>query len=369
VPHQYNGADPPQGEDSVGLGFCRLENFYSMIRRGGFTRMFKGRMYGSTWENAFDNGPLAGRGSVQYEFRNSVSVNLTNLGSEGAGGAKQFYFYNCRDLRAENLGVPVGAPTGEVPWAASTPYVVGQRVVPTKLYSPSTPAPRNRVYTVTVAGTSGAVEPAWPASGTIADGSITWQASVDVAASDGIVVEASEGCVFDGHYVDPGSPPASYRLTKAVRIDANSRNVKFNNWTIRGVVSGGAQTANADAANEVEILSTASKFNYAAGELVQAFSNWRNPYKLGNDQERPSGTASLDFPSIAAGQSQELTVTVPGAAVGDAVAAGPPSSLPAGLSATAYVSAVDTVSVRLSNPTAAAINPASASWKATAVKG
>ena len=62
-------------------------------------------------------------------------------------------------------------------------------------------------------------------------------------------------------------------------------------------------------------------------------------------------------------------MTVPGAAVGDTVAAGPPSSLPAGLSVTAYVSAVDTVSVRLSNPTAAAINPASASWKATAVKG
>lgn len=54
-------------------------------------------------------------------------------------------------------------------WAASTAYVVGQRVVP---YPGN-----NNVYIVTVAGTSGATQPVFPTVplSTITDGGVTWR--------------------------------------------------------------------------------------------------------------------------------------------------------------------------------------------------
>lgn len=73
-------------------------------------------------------------------------------------------------------------------------------------------------------------------------------------------------------------------------------------------------------------------------------------------------SATLDFPSIAAGSEAELTVAVAGAAVGSPVVLGPPSTIEAGLSWGGYVSAADTVTIRVRNDTAAAIDPASASW-------
>jgi len=75
------------------------------------------------------------------------------------------------------------------------------------------------------------------------------------------------------------------------------------------------------------------------------------------------GSATLDFPSIAAGGNAELTVTATGAASGDLVDLGPPAALEAGLIATARVSAANTVTIRLYNSTAGAVDPVSATWK------
>jgi hypothetical protein len=74
-------------------------------------------------------------------------------------------------------------------------------------------------------------------------------------------------------------------------------------------------------------------------------------------------TAVLDFPSIAAGDQQELTVTVAGATAGSAVSLGPPDALEAGLAALGYVTAANTVTIRLLNVTGAPIDPASATWR------
>lgn len=86
-----------------------------------------------------------------------------------------------------------------------------------------------------------------------------------------------------------------------------------------------------------------------------------------------TASATLDFPSIAAQTAtaitfQSLTITVTGAAVGDAVSIGPPSGINAGLIWEGYVSATNTVTVRVGNCTAAPIDPASATWKATVFK-
>lgn len=80
-----------------------------------------------------------------------------------------------------------------------------------------------------------------------------------------------------------------------------------------------------------------------------------------------SATATLDFPSIAANTCQELTITVTDAVVGDAVKLGAPAALEANLTFSGFVSAANTVTIRVCNPTVGAINPASATWRATVV--
>ena len=81
-----------------------------------------------------------------------------------------------------------------------------------------------------------------------------------------------------------------------------------------------------------------------------------------------SNTATLDFPSIASNGVEELTVTVTGAAVGSTVILGAPSTINSGLTWIGFVSATDTVTIRLHNNTGGSVNPASATWKATVIQ-
>jgi hypothetical protein len=79
------------------------------------------------------------------------------------------------------------------------------------------------------------------------------------------------------------------------------------------------------------------------------------------------GTATLDFPSVAAGAATSLTIAVAGAAVGDPVVVGTPAVLPAGAVPVGYVSAAGVVTVRVENNSAAAIDLASATWHVAVV--
>jgi hypothetical protein len=76
-----------------------------------------------------------------------------------------------------------------------------------------------------------------------------------------------------------------------------------------------------------------------------------------------SATAVLDFPSVGIGADEELTITVPGALVGDAVMLGLPATFEADLIAFAFVTAANTVTVRVVNHTGAVINPASGTFR------
>lgn len=77
-----------------------------------------------------------------------------------------------------------------------------------------------------------------------------------------------------------------------------------------------------------------------------------------------SAAVALNFGSIAAGTTAELTATVTGAAVGNVTAiATPNTTIEAGLIWSAYVSAADTVTVRLANVTSGAIDPANKGWR------
>ena len=75
-----------------------------------------------------------------------------------------------------------------------------------------------------------------------------------------------------------------------------------------------------------------------------------------------TASASLNFPSISAVSQADLTISVPGAAVGDEVIMGLPAAPAAGLIFNMFVSAADTVTVRASNITASPVDPAAATF-------
>lgn len=80
-------------------------------------------------------------------------------------------------------------------------------------------------------------------------------------------------------------------------------------------------------------------------------------------------TVSVDLASINAGAVVEATVTVSGAAAGDSVVATPPAAIAAGLAVVgAYVSAANTVKLRVLNSTGGAIDEAAADWVFTLIR-
>lgn len=76
-----------------------------------------------------------------------------------------------------------------------------------------------------------------------------------------------------------------------------------------------------------------------------------------------NGSETFDPASIAAGATLTNDITVTGAALGGFTLVAPGVSL-AGLVMTSYVSAADTVTVVLYNPTGGAVDLASSTWKA-----
>lgn len=82
-----------------------------------------------------------------------------------------------------------------------------------------------------------------------------------------------------------------------------------------------------------------------------------------------TATAALNFPNTASGATSDLTITVTGAADGDAVSFGTPNAaVAAGSDYSAWVSAANTVTIRFSNFSGAAIDPASATFRASVLK-
>lgn len=82
-----------------------------------------------------------------------------------------------------------------------------------------------------------------------------------------------------------------------------------------------------------------------------------------------SGHATLNFGNTAAGSSDDLTVTVTGAADGDEVVLGVPNAaMNANASYFAWVSAADTLTIRHNNYSGSPIDPASSDFKFSVIK-
>lgn len=78
-------------------------------------------------------------------------------------------------------------------------------------------------------------------------------------------------------------------------------------------------------------------------------------------------TAVLDFPNTASNDNSDLTVSLSGASINDIVMLGPPPALEAGLTFGGFVSSANTITVRIHNTSGGAINPASATWRVSAL--
>jgi len=104
----------------------------------------------------------------------------------------------------------------------------------------------------------------------------------------------------------------------------------------------------------------------AAGTIVGVESSGIWVAEVG--KARLTATATLDFGSINAAASEDLTITVAGAAVNDSVSLGLPAAPTAGIMFRGFVSAANTVTVRATNITGGPINPASATYRATVIK-
>jgi hypothetical protein len=102
-----------------------------------------------------------------------------------------------------------------------------------------------------------------------------------------------------------------------------------------------------------------------SGRGISSFLRWlQDLYAFIN---RVHLTASLNFPNTLAQTSSDLTVTIPGIAVGDFAILSLPAAPNANSSFTTWVSAEDTVTVRFNNYSAAAINPAEATFGITVI--
>ena len=93
--------------------------------------------------------------------------------------------------------------------------------------------------------------------------------------------------------------------------------------------------------------------------MDRGYSNYGEFFDLAIGQ----GIDNLNFPSINAGLAQTLTMTIPGAVVGKPVAVGTTiGAFSSQLIWSAFVSATDTVTCRVFNPTAGALDPPASDW-------
>lgn len=246
----YNGAVPLSMNDSPGFFKCYFRNVHGMNRRGGYCRTVRGRFYRSIWEGGFDNGGR--QTSVGFDIVNSTASRFDTIAAEGQGET-QIQLTRCHQVTLTDVGL--GTPDAVYPaWVANKVYADGEKVVPTALKG-SGAATNNRHFR-SGGGTSGATEPAWPTSGTIVDGTVTWTHQ-GPAVNDALKVIDSDDCVIQRRVSMGNQIPFSYRGVVGLRVDADSSRTKVREFLVRVPTSGtvGTEYFNGDTTATVEVLS------------------------------------------------------------------------------------------------------------------
>jgi hypothetical protein len=163
-----------------------------------------------------------------------------------------------------------------------------------------------------------------------------------------LTVAASAGCMAQGSVTSfPGDsiPLFAWSATSGTWDEGGGRD--FRGWLSQRSVTAGTGIATLESAGRTTVAIDAA--------LVPTFL---------------TTAATIDFPSIASGAcSSDYTMPLAGAVAGDAIAPGWPGFWQAGLSGIMRVSAANTIAVRVCNVSAAAIDPVSATYRATIVRG
>lgn len=80
-------------------------------------------------------------------------------------------------------------------------------------------------------------------------------------------------------------------------------------------------------------------------------------------------SSTIDFGAISGNSTTDSSdITVVGASTGDPVLVGAPSTINSGLVVTGYVSAADTVKIRIANVTQGSINPANGTFSIVVIR-
>jgi hypothetical protein len=152
--------------------------------------------------------------------------------------------------------------------------------------------------------------------------------------------------------------------------------VKQGNGTAVQMFGGGSQQAN-DCAKFDGTGNIVSSGGTCAGGGLQAglgitTTSSGGPVTVGVDSAYIPGIltvlANVDFANLASLTCADQTVSLTGAAIGNAVAAGWPSSFNASLLGTMWVSAANTITIRVCNLSGGPINPAAANFRITLVR-
>ena len=166
--------------------------------------------------------------------------------------------------------------------------------------------------------------------------------------SEQLRIQGTQGGSADHLYV-----VGNVRLTDELRIGVGSNTSIFQTGAQSGAITYTLPTSLPATAASGTSMGNGLMQTNAAGTMT-----WRN-----------SGTASgaLDFASTADGATDDQTITLTGAAVGDMVILGTPAPA-VGTWYEAWVSAADTVTIRLHNESGAAVDPASATFNAMVMR-
>ena len=204
---------------------------------------------------------------------------------------------------------------------------------------------------------SGQLEMEWP------QGNLTWNAGSETLDFSGTIRANKFEGLIEGNFMLADDESALFDASQIVSGTIEPARLPW---------PGGALESGLPQATGITYIFLPATPVYLRWEspdgLAQPLPTWAQMSQLRADLGVLSATTSLNWPAIAAGSESVLTLTVPGAATTStpSVHLGWSAALPAGIVlAQAWVSAANTISIRLRNSSAATIDPPALTVRAT----